>query len=76
MKCVICNGPDIVKKDVEEEIRHGSDLIFVPGSVLVCENCGEKYYDRLTIKKLEQIERDIAARKIKLKEVGHVLKTA
>lgn len=76
MKCVICNGSNITKKNVEEEIRVGNDLVFVPIEVLTCDNCGEKYYDRPTLRKLEQIEKDISARKIKLREVGHILKAA
>lgn len=76
MKCVICNGSSIVKKRIEEEIRVGNDLVFIPIEALVCEGCGERYYDRVTLKKLEQIEKDIASHKIKLKEVGHILKAA
>jgi len=56
MKCVICNSPDITKKKVEEEIRENSDVILVPIKVLVCEECGERYYDRRTMKRLEEIE--------------------
>lgn len=76
MKCVICNGLNITKKTVEEEIRVGNDLVFVPIEVLTCDNCGEKYYDRPTLRRLEQIEKDISARKVKLREIGHILKTA
>ena len=74
MKCVICNSPDIKKKMVEEEIRIGKDVAFVSIEVLVCNNCGERYYDRRTMKELEEIERNIKGKNIKLEQVGRILK--
>ncbi|MDY6893024.1 MAG: YgiT-type zinc finger protein [Chloroflexota bacterium] len=74
MKCVICNSPDIEKKVVEEEIHLGQDVVLVPVEVLVCLRCGERYYDRRTMKFLEEMEDKIVARQITLHPVGQVLK--
>ena len=76
MKCVICNSPDITKKKVEEEIRENSDVILVPIKVLVCEECGERYYDRRTMKRLEEIEQSIKEKKMPLQKVGRVLRVS
>jgi len=76
MKCVICNSPDITKKKVEEEIRENSDVILVPIKVLVCEECGERYYDRRTMKRLEEIEQSIKEKRMTLQKVGRVLRVS
>ncbi|NQT25675.1 YgiT-type zinc finger protein [candidate division KSB1 bacterium] len=74
MKCIVCNSPDIKKKKVEEEIKIGNDVAFVSIEVLVCNGCGERYYDRRTMKELESIEKNIKERNIQLEEVGRILK--
>ena len=76
MKCVICNSQDITKRKVEEEIRKNSDLILVPVEVLVCEGCGERYYDRRTMKRLEDIEQSIKEKRASLQKVGRVLRVS
>ena len=75
MKCIICNSDAIQKKIVDEEIRHGNDVIFVPIETLVCLSCGERYYDRRTMKYLEDIADKIKAEKAELIQIGQVLKT-
>lgn len=74
MRCVICNSPNIRKKQVEEEIRIGDDITFVTIETLVCDECGERYYDRRTIKKLENIEQAVKEKKVPLDEIGKVQK--
>lgn len=74
MKCVICKSPNVEKKLVEEEIRSGSDIIIVPIEVMVCLNCGERYYDRRTMRFLEETEHKIATKQMSLSTVGKVLK--
>ena len=76
MKCIICNSPNIEKRAVEEEIRLGEDVVLVPVEVLVCLSCGERYYDRRTIKFLEEIEDKIVAKQVNLRSVGQVLKAS
>lgn len=46
MKCVICKSDDIELKKVDEEIKFENDIILVPIEVLVCNNCGERYYEK------------------------------
>jgi YgiT-type zinc finger domain-containing protein len=43
-------------KMVEEEMKSGKDIVLVPMEVLVCLNCGEGYYDRKTMKKIEGVK--------------------
>jgi len=76
MKCVICNSQDITRRKVEEEIRKNSDVILVPVEVLVCEGCGERYYDRRTMKTLEDIEQSIKEKRASLQKVGRVLRVS
>jgi len=56
MKCVICHSDNIKEKEIIEEMKNGNDIIVIPIMVPVCLDCGEKYYDRRTMKKLEEIE--------------------
>lgn len=76
MRCVICGSPDIEKKVVEEEIRLENDVVLFPIEVLVCSNCGERYYDRRMMRLLEEVEEEIKAKRMALKAVGRVLKPA
>jgi len=73
MKCVICHGQDIRYKEVKEEISFGNNIVFIPVKILVCQTCGERYYDRRTMQFLEEIEEKIRNTKVKLKEIGKVL---
>ncbi len=75
MKCVVCKSSSIEKKNVDEEIKSGEDIILVTMDVLVCLNCGERYYDRKTLKDIETIRDKIKAKEIKLEPVGRVLRT-
>jgi YgiT-type zinc finger domain-containing protein len=73
MKCVICHGDSIEKKNVREECRMGNDLVYVPIEVLECANCGERYYDRKTKRYLEEIQEKISEKNVRLEEIGKVL---
>ena len=74
MKCVVCKSPDIQMKTVEEEIEIGNDIILIPVDVLVCSNCGERYYDRKTLKKIEELKSKLSSHDLKIEEVGKVFK--
>jgi len=74
MKCVICKSGDIAERVIEEEIRVGSNIIFVSVKALVCPECGEKYYNRAQIKKLEDMERLLRQKKVSLEKIGDVLR--
>jgi YgiT-type zinc finger domain-containing protein len=74
MKCVICKSPDIQKKKVDEEIKFEKDIILVPVEVLVCNNCGERYYDSKTMRELEAVREKIGKKNYAVERVGEVLK--
>jgi len=74
MKCVICHSPDIQKKRVEEEIKSNQDILLMPIEVLLCASCGERYYDKKTLKRIEEIRLKFKNRGLLVEEVGRVLK--
>ena len=73
MKCTLCHSDELANATVQERIPVGNDIVLVPIEVLVCKSCGERFYDRSTMRRLEEIEDDLAARKRPLREVGKVL---
>jgi YgiT-type zinc finger domain-containing protein len=72
MKCVICHSPDIEERDVEETIRVDRDIVILPIRVLVCVNCGERYYDRKTMQYLEKLEKQVRDKTVPLQMIGTV----
>jgi len=74
MKCVVCKGPDIELNTVDEQIKAGRDIILVPMNILVCSNCGERYYDRKTMKKIEEIRAKLKNQELDVEEVGKVMR--
>ena len=73
MKCLICHGEDIQIEEVREEIKVGKNIVYIPIQTPVCHTCGEKYYDRRTMRYLEDMEHKLQLRQIHLQEVGKVL---
>ena len=59
---------------VEEEIRSGKDIALVPIEVLVCLNCGERYYDSKTMRKIEEIRSGLMSQNLEVEEIGKVLR--
>lgn len=55
MKCIICHGAQVSQAEVFEEIPVGLDIVRVPVTVMVCRTCGERYYDRATMRHLERV---------------------
>lgn len=74
MKCIICKSDDIELKKVDEEIRVKNNIILIPIKVPICNNCGERYYDRKTIQQLEKIKEKIENKEIVAEDVGKVLR--
>ena len=74
MKCVICKSSDIQMKMVEDEIELEKDIVLIPMEVLVCQNCGERYYDRKTMRKLEDIRSKLRGQVLEVEDVGKVLR--
>ena len=54
MKCVICKSDNIHKKRVQEEIKRSVDIAAVFLDILVCFDCGERYYDGKTMRQIER----------------------
>jgi len=74
MKCVICNSQHIEMEKVEEEIRWGTNILLVPMELLVCSNCGERYYDKKAMRKIEETRSKLQRRDFKVEEVGKIFK--
>jgi len=73
MQCVICHSPDIKHASVQEEIRVNSDILLVPITILVCNQCGERYYDRKTMQQLERVKEQMRLKRLATKQTGKVL---
>jgi YgiT-type zinc finger domain-containing protein len=76
MKCIICHGEQISQAEVFEEIPVGSDIVRVPVRVMACETCGERYYDRATMRHLERVREDVTRNRGQLQVVGNVLQAS
>lgn len=74
MKCVICKSTDIATKTVDEQIRSGKDIVLVPMKLKVCGACGERYYDRDAMKKIEEIRSRLKVNDVEVKEIGKVFR--
>jgi len=74
MKCVICRSTDIATKTVDEQIRCGQDIVLVRMNLKVCSACGERYYDKDAMKKIEQIRSRLAVKQLEVKEIGKVFR--
>ena len=74
MKCVICSSPAIEVRTVDEEIKWGSNILLIPMEVLVCSSCGERYYDKKAMKRIEETRSRLQKRDLRVDEVGKVFK--
>ena len=74
MKCVICKSSDIQTKVVDEEMKSGTDILLVPIEVLVCNHCGERYYDRRAMRRIEDVRSRLKQKNLKVEEVGKVMR--
>lgn len=74
MRCVICNSPNVEMRGVEEEIRWGSNILLAPMELLVCLSCGERYYDKKAMKKIEETRSRLQKRDLEMEEVGKVFR--
>ena len=75
MKCVICHSEDIEIKEIREEFAVDNDIIYVSISIPVCGSCGERYYDRRTMRLLEEIRSNLNQKRMELKQIGRVFTT-
>jgi YgiT-type zinc finger domain-containing protein len=68
-KCLFCGGK-MIQKPVREIIEHDGDTVSLEVSALVCDNCGERYYELKTMKKFELIKQQL-----KLKQTQDLIVT-
>jgi YgiT-type zinc finger domain-containing protein len=69
-RCPFCSG-EITEKTVTEVIRGGGNTATLTINALVCQRCGERFYDTETIEKFEAIKADLESQKTEdLKPVG------
>ncbi len=71
--CVFCHGEDIREQTVNEELQLNGDIVYAPVTCLVCQICGERYFDRPTVRLLENFRAELRAGHLPLKQVGKVL---
>ena len=74
MRCVICKGSELTRKTIDEEIRTGCDILLVPLAVLVCADCGERYYDRAAMRIIESSRERMNRNDLPVEQVGRVLR--
>jgi flavoprotein len=43
-------------------------------NILVCTTCGERYYDRKSMRKIEEIRKKLKNKKLDVEEVGKVMR--
>lgn len=63
-KCLFCEGK-LSQKTVTEIIKNDGDTVSLKVSALVCDNCGERYYDLETMKKFELIKQKLKSKQTK-----------
>ena len=73
MTGIICYGDDMQVATVREELTMGPDVVYVSIQIPVCRTCGERYYDRRTVRFLEEVAQKLKAGQARLQEVGKVL---
>jgi YgiT-type zinc finger domain-containing protein len=74
MRCVVCKSTDIERKMIDEEIKVDKNIVLVSMEVLVCNNCGERYYDRSTMRKIEEFRSKLKEAKLNMEEVGKIFR--
>ena len=76
MKCVMCRTGELERVHVEEKTRVGNDVLLTPIEALVRDGCGERYYDRATMKYLERVVEEAVERRDTFRPVGQVFAVA
>jgi hypothetical protein len=55
-------------------MKSGTDILLVPMEVLVCNHCGERYYDRRAMRRIEDMRSRLKQKDLKVAEVGKVMR--
>ena len=59
---------------IDEEIKVDKNIVLVSMEVLVCKNCGERYYDKSTMRKIEEFRSKLKEAKLNMEEVGKIFR--
>lgn len=74
MECVICKFSEVESKTLDMQIEVGRDIVLVPMNIIVCSNCGERYYNTDIMAKIEQIKSKQMNRELDVVEIGKVMR--
>jgi hypothetical protein len=50
------------------------DIVLVPMDVMVCQSCGERYYDTKAMRKLEETREQLKRKGLVVESAGKVLR--
>ena len=83
LRCQACDGGTLASAAVRTAFWNGDDLVVVEGiPALVCESCGERYYDDATTLRLDLLrgngfpsERALYTMEVPVFDFGDVLPT-
>lgn len=56
------------------KIKVDKNIVLISMEVLVCNNCGERYYERATMKKIEEFRLKLKEAKLNMEEVGKIFR--
>lgn len=69
-KCYFCRTGDLKKKEVDIVRYWGKELIALNNvPALVCDQCGEKYFDAKTSHKIDKLIQDALKRRSSLQKI-------
>lgn len=58
-KCFRCGSSDLQDKEVEELLRYGRYVVALRTKATACLRCGERYFDRDTVRLFEEMRQKI-----------------
>ncbi len=74
MDCVFCKFSKFEIKTVDMRIEVERDIVLVPLKIMVCSNCGERYYNTEIMEKIKDIQSKLKNRELNVVEVGKVMR--
>ncbi len=74
MECLLCRVQKVEIKTLDMQIEVGRDIVLVPMNIMVCSNCGERYYNTENMMKIEEIKSKLKNRELDVIEVGKVMR--
>ena len=59
---------------MKRKLNRKEIFVLIPMEVLVCLSCGERYYDRKVMRKIEELRLKLNHDNLEVEEAGKVLK--